>query len=295
MERGILWALPAVFLAAGLAAEPPQMRLLSLTGQQRVGTVVEVVDGEAVYESDIHATVWASSGGAFTYQIEGAMLRIGSIPGKGPVEVDWAGTRLMLSDGGRVALIEGGLVHVEAAGVELADGSELSQGESLTLDLASRPRVGLQPGDSMSLNVPVKRPFALASVEPVAEPTFEPLAAAPMPEVSTPVRKPKALASKKPQPLTVARATRVGPEPLPASEQEEMRMAVGQAPVPPATLPAPPPSRFLVEGVPPSGTRAGADAPKKPGRLPKNQWGLVGLITATAALFGLELWRRQDN
>lgn len=290
MERGVLWALPAAFLAAGLSAEPPQMRLSALTGQQRLGTVVEVVDGEAVYESDIHATVWASAGGAFTYLSEGNRLRIGSVPGKGPVQVDWAGTRLHLVDGGRVALIEGGIVEVESAGVGIAGGSELSAGERLTVAASGRPGMGLRPGDSMSLDVPEKRPFALASAEPVAEPTFDPL-----PDVETPVRNAKLQTVKKPVPTLLARAERTGPEPLSATEQEEMRMAVGQAPSVPLQTVQPPPPRFMVEGVPPTGTLAGEEAPKPPGRLTKNQWGLVALITATAALIGLEAYRRQDD
>lgn len=293
MESRILWALPAVFLAAGLAAEPPQLRLKSLTGQQRLGTTVEVVEGEAVYESDIHATVWASAGGAFSYETEDGLIYVSAVRGKGPVEVDWAGARLRLIDGGRVALMEGGVIVVERAGVEFAAGSELAAGESLTVGIEGRSRAGLMPGDILSLNVPVKRPFMLAAGEPMAEPTFEPLtASAPMPGVSTPMRKAKPLRSKKAVPLMVARAVPTSPEPLPASEQSEMRMAV--APMP-KTLPAPPPGRFLVEGVPPTGTLAGDEAPRLPGRLTRNQWGLVGLITATAALIGLELWRRQDD
>lgn len=299
MELRIVWALPAVFLAAGLAAEPPQMRLKSLTGHQRLGTVVEVVDGEAVYESDIHATVWAAAGGAFFYQGEGDMLRVASIPGKGLVEIAWAGTRLHLIDGGRVALREGGTVEVEAAGVGLADGSELSVGETLTVGLAGRRGGGLRPGDSLSLNVPEKSAFSLAAVEPVAEPTFTPVevAAAPMPEVSTPVRRPKALTSKRAAPLTVARTFRTRPEPLSAPEQEEMRMAVGQTPAVPfgAVKPSAPPVRFLVEGVPPAGVRVQKEDPQRPGRLTRSQWGLVALITATAAMVGLEAWRRQDD
>lgn len=291
MEFRILWALPAMFLAAGLAAEPPQMRLLSLTGHQRLGTTVEVVDGEAVYESDIHATVWASAGGAFSYETEEGLIRVAAVRGKGPVEVDWAGTRLRLIDDGRVALMDGGVVVVERAGVELASGSELAAGESMTVGIVDRPRTGLMPGDTLSLNVPEKRPFTLAAVEPVAEPTFEPLtASAPMPEVSAPVRNAKPQRSKKAVPLMVART--VPPEPLSASEQIEMRMAV--APMP-KTLPALPPGRFLVEGVPPTGTLAGDEAPKLPGRLTRSQWSLVGLITVTAGLIGLELWRRQDD
>lgn len=266
MESRILWALPAVFLAAGLAAEPPQMRLESLTGQQRLGTTVEVVEGEAVYESDIHATVWAAAGGAFSYETEEGLIRVSAVRGKGPVQVGWGGARLRLVDGGRVTLMEGGTIVVERAGVELAAGSELTAGESMTVGINGRPGMGLQPGDMMSLNVPVKRSFSLAAVEPVAEPTFEPL-----PEVAT-----------------LARVV----EPLSASEQGEMRMAV--APMP-KTLPAPPAGRFLVEGVPPTGTLAGEEAPKAPSRLTRNQWGLVGLIMATAALLGLEMWRRQDD
>lgn len=284
MESRILWALPAVFLAAGLAAEPPQMRLKSLTGQQRLGTTVEVLDGEAVYESDILATVRASAGGAFSYQTEDGMIHVSAVRGKGPVEVDWAGARLRLIDGGRVALMEGGVVVVERAGVEFAAGSELAAGESLSVGIEGRSRAGLMPGDILSLNVPEKRPFTLAGVEPVAEPTF-----LPMPEASTPVR---AQAPKKVATPLLARAVRTEPEPLSNSEQEEMRMAV--APMP-KTLPAPPLGRFLVEGVPPTGTLAGAEAPKSPRRLTRNQWGLVGLITATAALIGLEFWRRQDD
>jgi hypothetical protein len=133
------------------------------------------------------------------------------------------------------------------------------------------------------------------TAEPTAEPDFEAASGfGPMPEVRTPARVagPKGLRRPRPAPKVLARAVPAEPEPLSFAEGEEMRMAVGPLPAPPAM---PRPAMSALKGAPPTGTPDGTQPPRPPGRPTEAQQVALLLVVATALLAGFELRRHLNQ
>ncbi len=167
-------------LEGRLLVHPPEALTYPLTGpvapgglEIAPGTIIEAVSGEASFESDLHARIVAPAGSMFrvsTAEPEGRRgLRVSGVPDAGPLTVEAAGAKLTLWAGGRVAVYDGGRIEVESAGVLLAPGSVLREGESITAALTPG-RFSMVPGDSISLNLPLERGFKEPQVAAAAAP-----------------------------------------------------------------------------------------------------------------------------
>lgn len=118
------------------------------------GTVVEVVSGRAVFESDVRARVIAPAGSMFRVSMaEGRGLRVTSLPGTLPVTVRVGDFELAVWQGGSLSVRDGGRIEVENAGVYRVPGGLRGEGEDLAAMLAETG-IGLAPGDSLSLGPP---------------------------------------------------------------------------------------------------------------------------------------------
>lgn len=116
------------------------------------GTVVEVVSGRALFESDVHARVIAPAGSMFRVsKAEGRGLRVTSIPGTLPVTVRVGDFELAAWQGGSLSVRDGGRIDVENAGVYRVPGG--LKGEDLEAALAETG-ISLTPGDSVSVDLP---------------------------------------------------------------------------------------------------------------------------------------------
>lgn len=179
----------AVFLSpmSPLRAEygAPRLRVAALEGEMRVrvadslaytmkgpvtgeelefwpATVVEVISGRAVFESDLRAHVIAPAGAIFRVSMaEGRGLRVTSIPGTLPVSVRVGGFELAVWDGGSLAVHAGGRIEVENPGVYRVPGGLKGEGEELAAELVETG-ISLNPGDSLALDL--SPPMLVASL-----------------------------------------------------------------------------------------------------------------------------------
>lgn len=194
------YAAPKLRVAAvdgAMLVHPPEALAYPVRGPMAAGalelvpgTLIEVTEGTASFESDLHARIIAPGGSMFrisTADPEGRRgLRVSGVPDAAPFSIEAAGAKLTLR-GGRVAVYDGGRVEVESRGVFLAPGSVLSAGESLTVSIAGGGG-GMTPGDKLSLNLPSERGFRAPQVAAAFEPpggAFGPQAAA-EPETARP-------------------------------------------------------------------------------------------------------------
>lgn len=178
----------AVLLSAACPARAeygaPRLRIVALEGELRVrvkdslaysmrgpvtmsadelefwpGTVVEVVSGRAVFESDVHARVIAPGGSMFRVSMaENRGLRVTSLPGTLPVTVRVGDLELAVWQGGSLSVHDGGRIDVENAGVYRVPGGLRGEGEDLAAMLAETG-ISLTEGDSLSLDLPRGRGF----------------------------------------------------------------------------------------------------------------------------------------
>ena len=149
----------AVLLGAAWPARAeygaPRVRVAELDGEMRVlvagslaytmrgpvtgdefefwpGTVIEVVAGRAVFESDVQARIIAPAGSMFRVSMaEDRGLRVTSIPGSLPVSVEVGDFALALWQGGVLAVHDGGRLEVENGGVYRVPGGLRGAGEEL--------------------------------------------------------------------------------------------------------------------------------------------------------------------
>lgn len=184
--------LAVLAVAAPLRAEygVPRLRIASLDGELRVtvrdsltyalrgpvssdelgfwpGTVIEVLSGEASFESDLHARIEAPAGALFRISVaepDGRRgLRVTSLPGGMPVSVELGGRGFAVWRGGSLAVYDGGRVEVDNPEVYRLPGSLPGSGDSLAAAL-EETGISLTPGDAYALELPAERGFP----EPVA-------------------------------------------------------------------------------------------------------------------------------
>lgn len=128
------------------------------------GSVIQVTEGSAVFDSELNARLFAPRGTLFTFSVadpEGRSgLRVRALSETAPLAMEIGTARLSLAHGGGVAVYDAGCVEVERPSVLLDRGTELREGESLSVALYGRPGPGLSPGDTLTLDVPRRRPFA---------------------------------------------------------------------------------------------------------------------------------------
>lgn len=140
------------------------------------GSVVQVTSGWAAFDSDLHAKLYAPQGAVFTFTVADpdgrSGLRVRALSETARLAMEVGGARLSLSGGGGVAVYDGGCVEVERPSVLLSPGTELREGESLAVALYGRPGPGLSPGDTLTLDVPRRAPFA-PSVARLTRPELE--------------------------------------------------------------------------------------------------------------------------
>lgn len=140
------------------------------------GSVIQVTAGSAAFDSDLHAKLFASQGAIFTFTTADpdgrSGLRVRALSETAPLAMEIGGARLSLSRGGGVAVYDEGCLEVERPSVLLAKGAEFREGESLRVALYGRPGPGLTPGDTLTLDVPRRAPFA-PSVARLTRPELE--------------------------------------------------------------------------------------------------------------------------
>lgn len=140
------------------------------------GSVIQVTEGSAVFDSELHARLFAPKGTVFTFSAadpEGRSgLRVRSLSEAAPLAMEIGRARLSLANGGGVAVYDAGCVEVERPSVLLARGTELREGESLSVARYGRPGPGLTPRDTLTLDVPRRAPFA-PSVARFSRPELE--------------------------------------------------------------------------------------------------------------------------
>lgn len=198
MNTVLLVALMAAACPVRAEYGAPRLRVAALAGEMRIrvadsllysmrgpatgdelefwpGTVVEMVSGRAVFESDVPARLIAPAGSMFRVSMaEGGGLRVASIPGTLPVTVRVGDFQLAAWQGGVLSVYDGGRIEVENAGVYRVPGGLSGAGTDLAAALAETG-ISLTPGDSISLDLPGGRGFP-------ARPAAAPLWAARLPE-----------------------------------------------------------------------------------------------------------------